>query len=345
MIIIKQTDYLTLDFIRIYWQLRMIIMRKLLNWMVENNLIQYQLFFILITVIIGIDANKLIAVGPNQVGEVMKFDSLIQDEPRIRFSKGVEESVSPASGSLSVTVPVYSLPGRGGMGLQLKHCYNSSSVPTFSDQDAFGGAWAHICFMHNIDVLDPRIGGLMHNRYGVTSLFGYISEGAIMEAIGFVLSSFPPVGSIINEVLKRIHIEAIDNSVIHTFIPQMQLCVGEVRGIVSGLQKAVSVPNAEAIFNDWAEANIVAQHPLDSSSVLLSGGSTIGFDWDKDNSGSGKRMYMIKQPGQQGQYNLVYKYSDKMYIFQMKDGVKYHINSMVDYILFILVLICLGSRL
>jgi len=275
------------------------------------------------------------SAGPDATAEVLKFDSLIQPEPRIQYSKGVEESVSPTTGSLSVTIPVYSLPGRGGLDLELKHCYNSSSVPTFSDQDAFGGPWAHICFMQNIDILDPRIGGLMHNKYGVSSLFGYVSEGAILDAIGFVLSKFPPVGSIIHEVLKRINIEAIDNSVIHTFIPQMQLCVGEVRGIVSGMQKAISSLDAQAIFNDWSEVNILAQHPLDSPSVLLSDGSTIGFEWDKNASVSGKRIYTIKQPGQQGQYNLIYHYNQERYIFQMKDGRRYYIKPEAEPVLYL----------
>ncbi len=280
-----------------------------------------------------INIQVLHSAGPDATAEVLKFDSLIQPEPRIQFSKGVEESVAPTSGSLSVTVPIFSLPGRGGMDLNLKHCYNSSSVPTFSDQDAYGGAWAHICFMYNIDLLDSRIGGLMHNKYGVTSLFGYVSEGAIMECIGFVLSKFPPVGSIINEVLKRINIEAIDNTVIHSYIPQMQLCVGEVRGIVGGLQQALSSINIDAVTEGGLD--IFAQHPLDNPSVLLADGSTIGFDWDKGSSVSGKRVYMIKQPGQQGQYNLIYDYGKEKYIFQMKDGIRYHIKPGVEPVLYL----------
>ena len=277
----------------------------------------------------------LYSAGPDATAEVLKFDSLIQPEPRIQFSKGVEESIAPTSGHLNFTVPVFSLPGKGGMDLSLKHCYNSSSVPTFNDQDAYGGSWAHICFMFNIDILDSRIGGLMDNKYGVSSLFGYISEGAILECISFVLSKFPPVGSIINEVLKRIHIEAIDNSVTHTYIPQMQLCVGEVRGIVSGLQQSLSTIDVGAVAESWSELNVFAQHPLDNASVLLSDGSTIGFDYDPGSSVPGKRMYMLKQPGQQGLYNLVYHYDTHKYIFQMKDGKRYYIKPGVEPVLYL----------
>ena len=62
-----------------------------------------KLLYKVITLLLLINALTIFPQQPSS-GEVIKFDSLIQDEPRIKFSKGVDESVAPTTGSLTVKV-------------------------------------------------------------------------------------------------------------------------------------------------------------------------------------------------------------------------------------------------
>lgn len=275
---------------------------------------------VLITVFI-IASQMAFAGAPNAVGQVLKFDSIIQSDERIKFSKGIEESVSPNNGSLYVKVPILDLPGKGKLGLEINHIYNSSAVGTFSDEDVSGGNLAQIGWMHNLNTRS-EFGGMFYAKYGVIDGMGFVSEGMISDTayavVDFIAKLINPViGEIIGKVMKiilsYIHIETIDNSSIHVFTPQLQPVITAVkgarepRGLIGNMTDLVKITLNNSNYNpqltldakkyisdmvNYAQSGNInglivsaiglEKHPLKNVSVVMNDGSSISME--KDNS-------------------------------------------------------------
>jgi hypothetical protein len=183
-------------------------------------------------------------------GDVISFEPLIQDEPRIKFGKGVEESVAPTTGSLSVTLKDLTLAGRGNVPLEIKHHYDSTGVAAFADEEISGASLSTIGVAWNLSGC-KSFGGLFYSQYGVNDVVSLIKEGLIEEVLVFAVRQIPGVGTgiagILETIFSIVQFDFIDNSNIHIYLPQLTPSVGKVRGLYSPHVNVANVQVTAAI--------------------------------------------------------------------------------------------------
>jgi len=293
-------------------------------------------------------------------GEVIKFDSLIQDEPRIKFSKGVEESVAPSTGALTVKIPLVSLAGKG-IPLNIEYTYNSSSVQSFIDEEIGSGTLSKFGTMGSIPIDDDFYGGCFHDQYGVRTHGAVITEGLIQDinySIQHVViwaikqipdEAKPHIMKIVEANTYILNVDAWDNSNLRTFIAQMTPCVGEVRGfigenielnyvdeILNSMNNLLNLDfvnlalNLRNVYNTIAQATSFNKflNALDQPTVILKDGTSLNFKREDKRPLLDTYTYKLKQPDLKEQYNLVAKKNGTKYdyYFQMKDGLIYRLN-------------------
>jgi len=302
----------------------------------------------------------LTAAGPSK-GDAISFEPIIQDEPRIKFGKGVEESVAPTTGSLSVTIKDLTLAGRGNVPLEIKHHYDSSGVAALSDEEVDGASLSTIGFMFNLSGM-KSFGGMFYSQYGVNDVVGLIKEGLIVEVLIEVvkLIKVPPgagdaIAATLTQVFNILHLEFIDNSNIHLYLPQFTPSVTKVRGLYAPhkqidamqftavLEALVSTAIGATNQNQQDPATVWSSvanalfsiHPAKTLSVVLDDNSTVGFKIEAANELNTILVYKPSQPDNKALYNLVYDKTLGVYIFQTKDGTKYTIRPYVNPFLYV----------
>lgn len=180
------------------------------------------------------------------VSEVIKFDSPIQDEPRIRFSKGVEESVAPTTGALTVKASIVTLQGRA-LPVNITQNYNSSSVQSLSSEEIGSGTLSKFAFVSGLGKNKDFYGAHFHTQFGVLSGGSLVTEGLIKDIIWSVIFIIltviakvynidVAVVNLIQEIvaffLDMVNVDTFNNTNVHTYAVQMTPTVGEVKGMI-----------------------------------------------------------------------------------------------------------------
>lgn len=182
--------------------------------------------------------------------EVIKFDSLIQDEPRIKFSKGVEEAVAPTTGALTVKATAVTLKGKG-LPLVITHSYNSSAVQSLIEEEIGTGTLSKFAWMMGMGGKNEDFyGGCFHTQFGLRNASDIISEGllkdiavtvvyVIVKVVALGTTVLDWVGDLVKSLLSIVNIDFIDNNNLRTYVAPMTPAVGEVKGLISTSKKVV----------------------------------------------------------------------------------------------------------
>ncbi|MCK4644580.1 RHS repeat protein [bacterium] len=277
---------------------------------------------------------------------VVKFDSIIQSDPRISFGKGIQEQVAPTSGELNVTYEAVSI---GGVGIPINVFlnYNSNGVYPFNDSTLGQGAYSHLSInigWDDANSVGSNISGTFFNEFGLTSELALLSEGMIEEIIIKLVGFLGPLGKVLEPVLKEIFklidVDVIDNTNAHTYLTQFTPQGCPIRGVFGGFHLIASVNAMELIqsamkdspgfYRDFLYNSLMGvveyYAPPDNISVLYADGTTEPF----------KRNQFINfkvEPTTSFEYipanpaiNSKLIWTGAHYVYVTKDGMRYKIE-------------------
>ena len=280
---------------------------------------------------------------------VIKFDSIIQSDPRISFGKGILEQVAPTSGELNVTYEAVSI---GGVGIPINVFlnYNSRGVHPFNDVTLGQGAYAHLSLNFAWDdneSIGSNVHGTFFNEFGMVSELSLISEGMIEDIIVAFVGLIPdPAGALIQGFLEQvfalIDVDFIDNTNAHTYLTQFTPQGCPIRGVIGGFSPCFSLNGYDMItnakdqdglyffdaFSDALAAENEFKSPPDAISVLYSDGTTEPFTRNTfvtENQPTGYFEYVPANPS----INSQLVWSGSQYIYITKDGTRYYITPKV----------------